>query len=283
MYGETLRKIRLKKGLTQKEVYENIISKSYAVEFEKGKHQISTYILLEILQNLSIEIDEFLFIANNYNMNEKTYYDYTYSKLANKHDIEGLEDLLKTLKSREGRLNDIRIAEVRSRLRILRNFRDSGVYDTNVILQEDRQTILTYLIERESWTLQEIKLFANTLDLLDNESIFILFKRVSRVLEYYADLEKGKEIYCALIINLLEYTFKKKQYDYTEVLLIQLDLLSSNYKEFFYRTVYNFFEGLLVMKKLDQEKGRAIAENMLDIMKKLNQEPLAMLYALLLI
>lgn len=75
MYGETLRKIRLKKGLTQKEVYENIISKSYAVEFEKGKHQISTYILLEILQNLSIEIDEFLFIANNYNMNEKTYYD----------------------------------------------------------------------------------------------------------------------------------------------------------------------------------------------------------------
>ncbi|OUZ29876.1 hypothetical protein A5885_003053 [Enterococcus sp. 8E11_MSG4843] len=146
MYGETLRKIRLKKGLTQKEVYENIISKSYAVEFEKGKHQISTYILLEILQNLSIEIDEFLFIANNYNMNEKTYYDCTYSKLANKHDIEGLEDLLKTLKSREGRLNDIRIAEVRSRLRILRNFRDNGVYDTNVILQEDRQTILTYLI-----------------------------------------------------------------------------------------------------------------------------------------
>jgi len=37
------------------------------------------------------------------------------------------------------------------------------------------------------------------------------------------------------------------------------------------------------MKKLDQEKGRAIAENMLDIMKKLNQEPLAKLYALLLI
>lgn len=283
MYGETLREIRLKKGLTQKEVYENIISKSYAVEFEKGKHQISTYMLLKILQNLSIEIDEFLFIANNYDMNEKTYYDHTYSKLANKHDIEGLEHLLKKLKNMEGRLNDIRIAEVRSRIRILRNFRENGVYDTDVVLQEDRQAILNYLIGRESWTLQEIKLFANTLDLLDNESIFILFKRVSRVLEYYVDLEKGKEIYCALIINLLEYTFKKKQYDYTEVLLIQLDLLSSNYKEFFYRTVYNFFEGLLVMKKLDQEKGRAIAENMLDIMKKLNQEPLAKLYALLLI
>lgn len=36
MYGETIRQIRLKKGFTQKEVYGTIISKSYAIEFEKA-------------------------------------------------------------------------------------------------------------------------------------------------------------------------------------------------------------------------------------------------------
>lgn len=57
MYGETIRQIRLKKGFTQKEVYGTIISKSYAIEFEKGKHQIAANLLLQILENLSMDID----------------------------------------------------------------------------------------------------------------------------------------------------------------------------------------------------------------------------------
>ncbi|MFM2490568.1 helix-turn-helix transcriptional regulator [Enterococcus avium] len=40
-HGEVVRKIRLSKGLTQKEVYLGIVSKSYAIEFEKGNHSIS--------------------------------------------------------------------------------------------------------------------------------------------------------------------------------------------------------------------------------------------------
>ena len=282
MYGEAIRKIRLKKGFSQKEVYGNVISKSYAIEFEKGKHQIAANSLIQILDNLSMDIDEFLFIANGYLLNEQNNYNYRYNHLANKQDIVGLQLLLEDLQKKSGTLSNIRIAEVRSRIRILQNFKQNGFYTTDVVLEEDKQVILSYLTDVESWTLQEIQLFANTLEFLDNESIFVFFKKVSKLLEYYVQLEKGREIYCVLLINLIEYTFKKKQYNYTEVLLTQLDLLSVDYREFFHRTVYKFFEALLAMKKSDFEKERAKATYMLQIMRDLDHTPLAEMYSLLL-
>lgn len=283
MYGEVIRKIRLKKGFSQKEVYGNVISKSYAIEFEKGKHQIAANILIQLLDNLSMDIDEFLFIANGYHLNEQNNYNYRYNRLANKQDIAGLQLLLEDLKKKSGKLNNIRIAEVRARIRILQNFKQNGFYTTDVVLEEDKRVISSYLTDVESWTLQEIQLFANTLEFLDNESIFIFFKKVSKLLEYYVQLEKGREIYCVLLINLVEYTFKKQQYDYTEVLLTQLDLLSIDYREFFHRTVYNFFVALLAMKKADKEKEKAKATYMLQVMKDLDHAPLAEMYSLLLV
>ncbi|EDN9990431.1 transcriptional regulator, partial [Listeria monocytogenes] len=44
-YGELIRQIRQSKKISQKEVYTGIISKSYAIEFEKGTHAISSLLL----------------------------------------------------------------------------------------------------------------------------------------------------------------------------------------------------------------------------------------------
>ena len=279
MYGETIREIRLKKGFSQKDVYGNIISKSYAIEFEKGKHQISANILMQILDNISMDIDEFMFISNGYQLNEQNNYNYIYNKLANNQDIKGLKHLLEDLQVKSGKLNGIRIAEVSSRIRLLEYFEEYGEYNTKVVLEADRHTILTYLIDVESWSLQEIQLFTNTLEFLDSEIILVFFKRVSKLMERYVKLEKGREIYCVLLINLIEYTFKRQQYDYTEVLLTQLDLLSTDYKEFFHRTVYKFFSGLLLIKRGPEQEGRDLTQKMLQIMRDLNQDSLAELYS----
>ena len=108
-------------------------------------------------------------------------------------------------------------------------------YRKSADLECERQMIISYLVDVESWTLQEIQLFGNTVDLLDNDHNFLFFKKVSKMLEYYIDMEKGREIYCALMINLIEYTLKHQQYDATEVLVVQLKLLATDYKEFFHQ------------------------------------------------
>lgn len=64
--GLTIHKIRLEKGLTQKEVYTDIVSRSFASRFEKGSNDIGASKLFLILDNLAISADELRFIQQNY-------------------------------------------------------------------------------------------------------------------------------------------------------------------------------------------------------------------------
>lgn len=61
-YGITIRKIRLSKGFSHKEIYTGILSKSFAIDFEKGIYDIKFNLMLRILDRLMISVDELLLI-----------------------------------------------------------------------------------------------------------------------------------------------------------------------------------------------------------------------------
>ncbi|MBU7563876.1 helix-turn-helix transcriptional regulator [Pediococcus ethanolidurans] len=64
--GCTIHRIRIEKGLTQKEVYGKIVSRSFASCFEKGANDIGASKLFLILDNLAISADELRYIQQNY-------------------------------------------------------------------------------------------------------------------------------------------------------------------------------------------------------------------------
>jgi transcriptional regulator with XRE-family HTH domain len=66
--GPTIKKIRIIKGLSQKQVYTNIISRSFANRFESGTNDIQSVKFLMILDNLGISPSEFQYINNNYEL-----------------------------------------------------------------------------------------------------------------------------------------------------------------------------------------------------------------------
>lgn len=57
--GPTIKKIRMIKGLSQKQVYANIISRSFANRLESGTNDIQAEKFLLILDNLGISPSEF--------------------------------------------------------------------------------------------------------------------------------------------------------------------------------------------------------------------------------
>lgn len=64
-YGITIKEIRKKQGLTQKEVYSGTVSRSFYVLFEKGESDISVSKFKKILDNLALSFEEFLYIHEN--------------------------------------------------------------------------------------------------------------------------------------------------------------------------------------------------------------------------
>lgn len=273
-FGPKVREIRQKKGFSQKETYNGIISKSYSIEFEKGNHKISTDLLIEILDRLSMDIDEFFYINRGYLLNPYSDYIYRLSNYSNFHDAEALKKMLTEYEAFDDIVNQVRCAEIRCRIRMIENIKETGKFDPAVILKEDRQTIQEYLINIETWTLQEVQLFGNTIEFLEFSTHFELFRNLSKSLTLYMEYDKGREIFCAMLINLITQSIKHDYLDYAEVLNQQLRLLSTNYKEFFHKTISFYFEKVISFKRGTRSDYQE-AEQILLTLSKLGQPAIA--------
>lgn len=256
-FGPKIREIRISKGYSQKAIYQDIISKSYAIEFEKGKHSIATTLLIEILDRLSMDIDEFLFIDKGYLLNDYSAYIYKLSKYSNTHDLKSLYELLKKYADKTRVIDQLRFAEIRCRIQAIENFNRTGRFDGSATIEEDRETIQNYLVEIETWTLREIQFFGNTIEFLDFEQHFPLFRNLSKSFPLYVEYDKGREIFCAMLVNLITQAIRHGYFDYAEVLIYQLHLLSSDYKEFFHRLLTKYFDNILSLKRNTRD-GQAI-------------------------
>ena len=269
-FGPKIREIRISKGYSQKAIYQDIISKSYAIEFEKGKHSIATTLLIEILDRLSMDIDEFLFIDKGYLLNDYSAYIYKLSKYSNTHDLKSLYELLKKYADKTRVIDQLRFAEIRCRIQAIENFNRTGRFDGSATIEEDRETIQNYLVEIETWTLREIQFFGNTIEFLDFEQHFPLFRNLSKSFPLYVEYDKGREIFCAMLVNVITQAIRHGYFDYAEVLIYQLHLLSSDYKEFFHRLLTKYFDNILSLKRNSRD-GQAI-ENckiILDLLMEL--------------
>ncbi|MEG3017493.1 helix-turn-helix domain-containing protein, partial [Carnobacterium sp.] len=202
-YGETIRKIRLDKGISQKALYTGILSKSYAIEFEKGKHEISLKRIEQILDQLIVPLDEFLFIYRGYSLSEKEWFSARYAEYGNSNNLTGLYSLLKEYEHRKDSFSEIRSAEIRSRIRQLNEFNQERHYKKSAILVEDQLIIQQYLSNLESWTLHEIQLFANTLDFIDYQQKATYFKALTPSFEKYRNYDRGKQILCGFLTNVI--------------------------------------------------------------------------------
>lgn len=85
------------------------------------------------------------------------------------------------LEQKESYANTVRKAEVRSRIKTISHINETGIYDAAVVDQEDSGIIIQHLSNLETWTLQEIQLYTNTLELIDFETQLIFFKQISNV------------------------------------------------------------------------------------------------------
>lgn len=70
-YNDTIKNIRLKKGLPQKAVVDGALSQSNYSKYENGQLEITVSSFIGIIDNLDLDLEEFIFIHNGYNYSQK--------------------------------------------------------------------------------------------------------------------------------------------------------------------------------------------------------------------
>ncbi|MCD2246791.1 Rgg family transcriptional regulator [Listeria marthii] len=281
-YGELIREVRLSKGLTQKEVYTGIISKSYAIGFEKGKHDITLGLFEEILKRVMLSSDEFFFMNRGFSLAEEDNFWYKFAQAANQKDLTELETLHDAILQQKGERATLREAIVHSRIEINKQLLLNNKFDVSIVSDEDKAVIQTYLWKVQSWTLEEIRIFANSVDYFEEDVQIYFFQLVLKSIEKYKHYDRGKKVFSTLLTNITEELIARNQLDYATQLLEILYELSASHDCAFYRIMHNYYQGLIWMKSEQVEQGLQQSQRAVQILNELNYEPLAILYQTLL-
>lgn len=275
-FGETLRKIRLEKGLTQKSLYHDLLSKSYAIRFEQGKHDISFVLLLEILERLPMEISEFLFIHRNYQPSETQWFYEQLIKSGNNMDLAALATLKKEYQTRYGdsQQQSGRLMQLDYRLEQLRYYGQSGQITEESVTPELQGKIQSLLAATQSWTMEDLRFFAATLDLVPTSDLTLFFQGLIPSIKRYREFAAGKNVLCILLINAIHKALFSKAYGIAQELLALLADFADGLDYLAYRNFAEFYAGLLQLVggkpgQLEYDQGIASAQQASMVFRQL--------------
>ncbi|EAC8225613.1 Rgg/GadR/MutR family transcriptional regulator [Listeria monocytogenes] len=284
-YGELIRELRLSKGLTQKEVYTGIISRSYAIKFEKGENEITLSLFEEILGRVMVSLDEFFFIYRGYSSGEEDDFWHKFASYANENDVNSLQQLYHEIGLQNGKRTDLRKAVIRARIRVINNFVQYNTYDVSIVSKEDKEIIHDYLWNVQSWTLEEIRIFANSVAYFEEEVQIQFFQLVVKSSERYLFYDRGRLQFCGLFTNVTEELIlhnKLKQAEQVLAKLVETATKDANYNCFLFRVLSKYYQGLIWMKEDRITEGYQQAQKAIQTLEDVWYEKIAELYRVIL-
>ncbi len=187
VYGEIIKKIRKQKGFTQKEVYGNVVSKTFYSDFEKGKYTISIEKFEGLLSNLGITYREFDYIRQEKQQSEISHLTAEIDRLYNQGQFEALYDLYET--NHQHSYKEVRYLAIKAYLLVL-------ITNTNFykFSRQPFNEITAELEKAKRWTLLEIRLGKLVLLSVPEKSKDYsnkLFQRLLKELDVYQQYDKS--------------------------------------------------------------------------------------------
>lgn len=255
-YGCTIRKIRLSKGFSQKETYSGLLSKSYSIDFEKGKYDIKFSIMLKILKRLMISVEELLLIHNHY---QETPINKVFAQLNRKKFENNPNYALNILKiiSDELKENDDYVNYLEYwQLMILQSIYSNSQYNLSNEYICAKQKIQNHLFNMETWTLSELRLFSDMHFLFDNTKIKTsLFLTAWKSIEKYQYHPEFLFYISHLLTNNLFFLICTKQFDLAQKVMKRLYELTDDMTMMTWKVMLFYLEGLYFYAIGERQKG----------------------------
>ncbi|HFD5205610.1 TPA: quorum-sensing system transcriptional regulator RopB/Rgg1 [Streptococcus pyogenes] len=229
--GETVEFIRHSKNISIKQVCGDYLTRQTYYRFIKNNLDISSKKLLYILDNLNVNVDEFLFISNNF----KQYKEFIDMDTAKHYfecrNIEGLNHILDSYKDSKSTKEKNLFALVKVLLATL--------------TEEDCLTERTYLFNIETWSHYETVLFNNCMFIFESCFIEMVFSKVILNLDKYNTLRYYGNESIRMFVNMLILFIQRQEYDKASEILAKIEDYQLNDDCLYERCCVSFFDGII--------------------------------------
>jgi len=167
-YGPIFKNIRRNKGISQKEVYIGIVSRSFYQKFEKGEYTTSIENFEQFLNRINLSYEEFTFIANDFQLISYDQHLVDIFKAYQDKDYKKLGEIYHLLCS-----SNIQKEVFLSQIAILLKENISK----RKLKEDSLHFIYDYLDDVKDWTFFETKLFNNIMSLIPFDKRKLYFQK----------------------------------------------------------------------------------------------------------
>ncbi|MGT2722367.1 Rgg family transcriptional regulator [Streptococcus porcinus] len=257
--GETVEFIRHSKNIPIKQVCGDYLTRQTYHRFIKNNLDISSTKLLYILDNLNVNVDEFLFISNNFKRYQEFIDMDTAKHYFESQDTTGLHQILTSYKDSKSTKEKNLFALVKVLLAML----------TNEDCLKERLYLSNYLVNIETWSHYETVLFNNCMFIFDSNFIEIIFSKVILNLDKYNTLRCYGNESIRMFVNMLILFIQRQEYQKAAEILAQIKNYTLNEDCLYERCCISFFEGIIDIIH-GKEGAERKCEKILQIFQLLN-------------
>lgn len=257
-FGVTYRELRKNRGISQAVVCKNLISRTTLSKFENGKLIPSVTTFIELLNRLDIGFNEFLYINQDYKLNEKQRILHLFFSLfSNQQESHLLELKKKCLLLQENsfsRTIELLHYIINSLIELSTNDKKDIPCLPKIILSVPWENLQKY----SSWNMDDIKLINCCLYMFPLETSIHISNQLIQQLKKNDDLEDTNSLQCAIYLNITLLCLQNKQFSYAETVIDKAIIIAKKIKR------YDYYS-LAIARKSFLTKDDKLIKKALDI------------------
>lgn len=245
-YGTAIKRIRKSRGMTQKAVGSGILSQAAFSKFEAGLTVIHSTAFLQILERLSMSLEEFEYVVNSYAYPPSkniihTFFNTSYNR------VEDLEALIQEIDEFPGEQPNFELENIKIICKsLLCLSREKDIQKARNLVEP----LWLKLSKLDQWYLTDIRLINAILYLFPTDAAIEMAHTLLARISTYNDFQDSKRLIITVKINLSLLLIKEQ--DFAAAFTILEGLLNEHKKTMTHQSLAVAFGRIAICRKMLQ-------------------------------
>jgi Rgg/GadR/MutR family transcriptional activator len=270
--GEVFHDFRTNRNISLKQIADENVSVSQISRFERGESDISFSKFLRMLENMHVEVNEFMDAVRGYDKTETIKFMSKLVPLEYKRDKAGFQKLFDEQKEKFE--NNPSVYQYHLNMILAQSF--ICKCDESIPFPKEYMNEVTdYLFSVEEWKIYELILIGNLYLFMD---IPLLHRMGQEIVKNYDKSRANKGLVIITLMNIWETCIHRDALDVADFYKDAILPLIADETMLYERNLYHFLHGLSDYKRGEKELGKSMMNQAIQIYEWLGCDNLARNY-----
>lgn len=255
--GQVFKNLRTNRRISLKQISNEAVSVSQLSRFERGESDLSIGKLLIALENMNVEVSEFIDAVNNNQQTEQIRFMSALIPLEYKRDVNGFIKMRDEEEQKFKENPDVYRYHLNTIL--LQSFIckcDSSIPFPREYIDQ----VAEYLFITEDWNMYELILIGNLYLFIDIPLLHTMGQEILKRKSYYDEIGSHRNLVAITLLNIWETCLHRDSLEIASFYMDKTKDLIEDETDLYKRTIYLFLKGLqhyksgLVLEGIDEMK-----------------------------